>query len=304
MARSLYVLGVFSLAVVYVAYQALSDSPEELSPQGCRMSRMLPSYILQSGLSVSDTPLAARYSLWLYREVAWEPTQPVGRPVLFIPGNAGSSHQVRSIASSAARQFYSTPYDPSPDFSARAISPLDVYALEFNEDFSALHAPTLRAQSAHAAHAINYILSLYPPNTSLAPLGASTVSAYFSALGSTNGGRFNRGGRAFPDISAQGDNVDIVFQQEFGLVGGTSCLSPIFASVVSLLNGELITAGKPPLGFLNPFLYSTGASALNDVTTGSNPGCSTNGFPARARWDPVTGLGTPNFAALRTAVGL
>lgn len=32
-----------------------------------------------------------------------------GNPVLFIPGNAGSSHQARSIASSAARQFYASP---------------------------------------------------------------------------------------------------------------------------------------------------------------------------------------------------
>ncbi|TFY75199.1 hypothetical protein EWM64_g8816, partial [Hericium alpestre] len=131
---------------------------------------------------VSDTPLAARYSLWLYREVAWEPTQPVGRPILFIPGNAGSSHQVRSIASSAARQFYSAPYDPSPEFFARGIPPLDVYALEFNEDFSALHAPTLQAQSTYAAHAINYIFSLYPPNTSLALLGHSMGGVVAASL--------------------------------------------------------------------------------------------------------------------------
>jgi hypothetical protein len=32
--------------------------------------------------------------------------QPRGLPVLFIPGNAGSYSQVRSIASSASRQFY------------------------------------------------------------------------------------------------------------------------------------------------------------------------------------------------------
>ena len=37
---------------------------------------------------------------------------------------------------------------------------------------------------------------------------------------------------------------------------------------------------------------------------GSNPGCDTNGFNATKGWDPVTGLGTPNFAKLLTAVGL
>ncbi|KAI0769638.1 family S53 protease [Trametes elegans] len=133
---------------------------------------------------------------------------------------------------------------------------------------------------------------------------AGAVSTFLSALGNTNAGKFNRSGRAFPDVAAQGDNVEIVVGGEFGLVAGTSCSSPIFASVVSLLNDELAAVGKPPLGFLNPFLYSTGAAALNDITTGSNPGCNTQGFPARAGWDPVTGLGTPDFAKLRTAVGL
>lgn len=117
---------------------------------------------------------------------------------------------------------------------------------------------------------------------------ASAVSTYLSALGNTNSGRFTRTGRAFPDISAQGENVEITLSGQFGLVDGTSCSSPIFASVIALLNDELAAAGRPPLGFLNPFLYSTGASALNDVTTGSNPGCNTNGFPARAGWDPVS----------------
>ena len=133
---------------------------------------------------------------------------------------------------------------------------------------------------------------------------SSVVSSYLTKLGSTNSGKFNTSGRAFPDVSAQGENVEIVVSGSFGTVAGTSCSSPIFASVIALLNDQLAAAGKSPLGFLNPFLYSTGASALNDVTTGSNPGCNTNGFPAAAGWDPVTGLGTPNFAKLLTAVGL
>ncbi len=97
---------------------------------------------------------------------------------------------------------------------------------------------------------------------------STAVSAFLTKLGSTNSGKFNTSGRGFPDISAQGENVEIVLDDEFGTVAGTSCSSPIFASVFALLNDELVAAGKPPLGFLNPFLYSTGASALNDVTSG------------------------------------
>ena len=64
-----------------------------------------------------------------------------------------------------------------------------------------------------------------------------------------------------------------------------------------------LQAGKPSLGFLNPLLYAN-AAALNDVTTGSSSGCgfSGGGWPATAGWDAVTGLGTPNFAALSKIV--
>jgi hypothetical protein len=54
--------------------------------------------------------------------------QAQGAPVLFIPGNAGSSHQVRSIASSATRQFYSSPLEVAPDFRSRTLKPLDFFA--------------------------------------------------------------------------------------------------------------------------------------------------------------------------------
>ncbi|KAJ7112181.1 family S53 protease [Mycena epipterygia] len=138
---------------------------------------------------------------------------------------------------------------------------------------------------------------------------AEDVAAYLAWLDSLGtipeDGRFNRSGRGFPDVSAQGENYEIVVDNQFGTVAGTSCSTPLFASVIALLNDELVAAGKPPLGFLNPFLYSSvGRAALNDVMFGDNPGCATDGFFGHAGWDAVTGLGTPNYTALRTAVGL
>ncbi|KAJ7781678.1 family S53 protease [Mycena olivaceomarginata] len=129
------------------------------------------------------------------------------------------------------------------------------------------------------------------------------VDAYISSLGDTYSGLFNTTGRGFPDVSAEGVNFVVVSGNRTGLVSGTSASSPVFASVIALLNDELIAAGKSPLGFLNPFLYSpAGRAALNDVTDGKNPGCGTSGFNATVGWDPVTGLGSPNYPKLRTAV--
>ena len=104
--------------------------------------------------------------------------------MLFIPGNAGSSHQVRSIASSATRQYFSSPHVVSPDFSSRSptTKPLDVFALEFNEDLSAFHGPTLLSERTYAFEAITYILSLYPPNTSIVVMGHSMGGVVATSL--------------------------------------------------------------------------------------------------------------------------
>ena len=104
--------------------------------------------------------------------------------MLFIPGNAGSSHQVRSIASSATRQYFSSPYVISPDFSSRpqASKPLDIFAVEFNEDLSAFHGPTLLSERTYVLDAIRYILSLYPSNTSIVVMGHSMGGVVATSL--------------------------------------------------------------------------------------------------------------------------
>ncbi|KAJ7097359.1 peptidase S8/S53 domain-containing protein, partial [Mycena epipterygia] len=133
---------------------------------------------------------------------------------------------------------------------------------------------------------------------------ADDVATYLASIGDEYSGLYNASGRGLPNVAAQAENVEIAWTGSFWLVAGTSCASPIFASMVTLVNDRLIAAGKPVLGFLNPFLYSpAGRTAFTDVTSGNNPGCNTDGF-ASAGWDHVTGLGTPNFDLLLTAVGL
>ncbi|KAI0306132.1 subtilisin-like protein [Multifurca ochricompacta] len=130
----------------------------------------------------------------------------------------------------------------------------------------------------------------------------STVSHYLSNLGSQYSGLYNASGRGFPDISAQAQNFQVIVGGSVQPTDGTSCSSPTAAAVISLLNDYLISHGKSPLGFLNPWLYSKGVAGLNDITSGSNPGCGTNGFSAVTGWDPVTGLGTPDFGKLQALV--
>jgi tripeptidyl-peptidase-1 len=131
----------------------------------------------------------------------------------------------------------------------------------------------------------------------------AAVSEYLAKLApGTYEGLYNSTGRAYPDVSAQGVNFIIVYQGQELPVGGTSCSAPTFASFVSMLNDARISAGKTPLGFLNPFLYSAGYTALNDITVGNNPGCGTEGFNATTGWDPISGLGTPNFEKLKALV--
>lgn len=124
-------------------------------------------------------------------------------------------------------------------------------------------------------------------------------------------GLFNESGRAIPDVSAQGVNLVIYNKGQATKEGGTSASTPAFAGVVGLLNDARLRANKPPLGFLNPWIYSQGYKGLNDVTTGAGT-CygSTNStliaqsahWNASVGWDPVTGHGTPDFPKLKDLV--
>jgi len=117
-------------------------------------------------------------------------------------------------------------------------------------------------------------------------------------------GSFPPGGRATPDVAVLGEGFEVGQNGGFESgVYGTSASTPTFAALVSLLNEARTKAGKPAMGYLNPFLYQN-AAAFRDVTIGTNAigktglGPSPYGFPCAPGWDPATGLGTPNFEKL------
>ena len=128
------------------------------------------------------------------------------------------------------------------------------------------------------------------------------VPQYLAAL--ENGvyeGLYNPSGRGIPDVSL---HQFWTLTPDAGFAYGSTAFSvSFFGSIVALLNEELLSAGKSPLGFLNPFIYQN-LDAFNDFTTGNNPGCGTQGFNATTGWDPVSGAGSPAYAKLRAAAGL
>ncbi|KAG8698140.1 hypothetical protein FRC09_007404 [Ceratobasidium sp. 395] len=131
---------------------------------------------------------------------------------------------------------------------------------------------------------------------------AIDVPLYLKKLGGTYNDLYNPKGRAYPDIAAQGSHFRVIVGGTDYSIGGTSASAPTVAGIVALLNDARLVKGLPPLGFLNPWLYTLGRFGLNDITQGNNPGCNTPGFNATAGWDPVTGLGTPDFGKLKKIV--
>jgi len=117
---------------------------------------------------------------------------------------------------------------------------------------------------------------------------------------------YNASGRGYPDVAALGHNC-LIYQDDAQPVDGTSCSCPIFAGIISLLNEESMSKTGKPLGFVNPLLYQMykdAPQAFHDITVGDNrcteDGCASSckGFKAATGWDPVTGLGTPNYGEM------
>ncbi|KAH9825207.1 PGAP1-like protein-domain-containing protein [Melampsora americana] len=129
----------------------------------CRMAWMNPSYIPIDGFK---SRFNGKYQAYLYREQGWdtETDQPSGSPVLFIPGNAGSFRQVRSIAAATASLYYKEKLaknQPNFHHSAPNHPGLDFFTLDFNEDFTAFHGETLSEQAEFANDLISHILNIY-----------------------------------------------------------------------------------------------------------------------------------------------
>lgn len=154
---------VLALLTVWAIFHSSMNLQQD--PQGCLMSMMTPTYIKLSGFDTEHSRFATKYSLYLYREEGVDEYAPGniglrGAPVLFIPGNAGSYKQVRSLSSEAAR-YYHGYLKHDEQASDSGVGSLDFFTLDFNEDLSAFHGQTIIDQAEYVNEAVAYILSLY-----------------------------------------------------------------------------------------------------------------------------------------------
>lgn len=129
----------------------------------------------------------------------------------------------------------------------------------------------------------------------------AVVPNYVASLDGAFDGLYNKNGRGYPDISAQGFHFVTTWNGSDVWLDGTSASTPAASAVISLVNDALIASGKPPLGFLNPWLYAGGFKGFTDITSGSSLGCNTTGFPAQKGWDAVSGWGTPVSFPIETS---
>jgi len=108
-----------------------------------------------------------------------------------------------------------------------------------------------------------------------------------------------------PDVSANADFSFYVCADQGACTanyfGGTSFAAPMWAGYLALANQLAAANGNPPLGFINPALYTLGLgstynSVFHDITSGSN------GFTAGPGYDLASGWGSPNGPALMNAL--
>ncbi|OBS66138.1 hypothetical protein A6R68_05322, partial [Neotoma lepida] len=95
------------------------------------------------------------YELYLYGEGSYAKEHKIlpltGIPVLFLPGNAGSYKQVRSIGSIALRKAEDIDFKYHFDF----------FSVNFNEELVALYGGSLQKQTKFVHECIKTILKLY-----------------------------------------------------------------------------------------------------------------------------------------------
>jgi tripeptidyl-peptidase-1 len=159
-------------------------------------------------------------------------------------------------------------------------------------------------------------------NTQATPAYQAAAVAEYLARGEPvlpPAAHFNASGRGYPDALVVGHNLLCRIGGALDLIDGTSASAPLAAAMLVLINDARLTASPPlpPLGFVNPRLYSA-PHIFRDITVGDNscgsygmePVCcyesdpSARGFKAAPGWDAVSGLGSfADFELMKSVLG-
>ena len=120
-------------------------------------------------------------------------------------------------------------------------------------------------------------------------------------------------GRTTPDSSALAaiqPGWPVAYGDSLTTVGGTSGSSPFQATNIALISGFERAKGRPAVGFVNPWFYSTPTRNFYDVTEGDSqvpilgpgfintPACCS----AYVGYDQASGLGAPLFDRLASSL--
>ena len=129
-----------------------------------------------------------------------------------------------------------------------------------------------------------------------------SLPSYQQSVQDANG----HGYRQLPDVSADADPITgyhIVLGGRDTQAGGTSASTPLWASVIALINQDLKAKGMREVGFANPALYWMGENnakfstpPFHDITAGNNLA-----YDAGPGWDFATGWGSMDAAGLEAA---
>lgn len=304
---SLKFSGLILLVLILYSFLSKLDGADCGSCRGIYMS---PAYARVKGFDETHTRLALKYSLYLYREQNIDimpdddedkPLILSGTPVLFVPGNAGSYKQIRSIASESASSFYRD-YIVQGKLSSlnKNANNLDFFSADFNEDFTAFHGRTMLDQAEYLNEAIKFILDLYKDN--------ETPAKSVIIIGHSMGGVVSRVMLTLPNYLDDSVNTIITLAAPHAAAPATfdGDLLNVFASTDEFWRNGYIQPPKTPLqllankrlqnvslisitgGLLDNMLPADYTSLIGLIPASNGFSISTTGIPGV--WTPIDHL--------------
>ncbi|KAJ8583438.1 hypothetical protein M405DRAFT_854334 [Rhizopogon salebrosus TDB-379] len=189
-----------------------------------------------------------------------QPTNVISMLYGYNEASLSAAHAIRQCNEYAKVAYYRDPRL----ISSQAMTPNGTI---FNPNFSATRQSAIAVGATQVSHSQNYFsMPAYQRAAVEECLATQSISYPEDMYNSTGGSDIYLLSRAYPDL---------------------------FANKTSYI---IAVDGKPLIGFINLTIYlASFAGEFHDITNGTNSGCGTLGFNATVGWDPVTGLGMPNF---------